>query len=446
MSPGCLAGARMDDLVATVDHGGVPIGRHPGTLRLEQRNDGLAWSVELPESRADVREAVERGDLCAGSWRMVVGRDEWRGDVRHIHEVRELRDVSVVSSPAYAASVVEHRSQPATSPPAGPTPGPAQRAGGLRVEDRTDDAPSLDSRVSDAIRSVRLGEVRSLTTTSADPIAPPELATFLWDRLRPMSIALASGLRIIETDRESITWPRLTADVDPTWTAETVQIPAGDPGFADMTATPKKLAHRVEMSNEVVDDSDPSAVDVVNAHLATVLSLKLDTAIFEANPATTPNSIRGLRWTPGVQQVDMGADGAALGDYDVFIEAVGMLRAANVPGPYAIAAHPSVLTALELLKEEATSNLQLGQPADMPPFFVSSALSTTETKGINADTRSAYVYAPAQVVLVRRKDAEIELDRSRLFDRDMSEMRAKLRADLLVPNPESVVRVVGIRV
>jgi HK97 family phage major capsid protein len=430
----------------------VPIGRHPGTLRLEQRSDGLAWSVELPESRADVREAVERGDLCAGSWRMVVGRDEWRGDVRHIHEVRELRDVSVVSSPAYAASVVEHRSQqqperPA-APPAGPTPGPAQRTGGLRVEDRTADAtPTLDSRVSDAIRSVRLGEVRSLTTTSAEPIAPPELSTWMWDRLRPLSIALASGLRIIPTDRESITWPKLTADVDPSWVAETDQIPAGDPGFASLTATPRKLSHRVELSNEVVDDSDPSAVDVVNTHLSTVLSLKLDTAIFEANPAVTPNSIRGLRWTAGIQQVDMGPDGAALGDYDVFIEAIGLLRAANVRGPYAIAAHPSVLTALELLKEEvAGSNVQLAAPAGLPPFYVSSALSTTEPKGINADTRSAYVYAPAQVVLVRRKDAEVELDRSRLFDRDMSEMRCKLRADLLVPNPQAVVRVGGIRV
>jgi HK97 family phage major capsid protein len=240
----------------------------------------------------------------------------------------------------------------------------------------------------------------------------------------------------------------LTADVDPTWTAETVQIPAGDPAFGTLTATPKKLAHRVELSNEIVDDSsDPSAVDVVNSHLATVLSLKLDTAIFEGNPAVTPNSIRGLRWTAGVQTIDMGADGAALGDYDPFIEAIGLLRAANVPGPYAVATHPSTLTALELLKEEAAgSNVQLGRPADMPPFFVSSALSTTEAKGINADTRSAYVYSPAQVVLVRRKDAEIELDRSRLFDRDMSEMRCKLRADLLVPNPQAVVRVVGIRV
>ncbi len=140
----------------------------------------------------------------------------------------------------------------------------------------------------------------------------------------------------------------------------------------------------------------------------------------------------------------MGTDGAALGDYDPFIEAVAKLRAANVPGPFAIAAHPNVLRDLELLKEDATSNLQLGRPAGLPPFHTSSQLSTSETKGTSNNTSSAYVYAPAQVVLVRRKDAEIELDRSRLFDQDMSEIRAKLRCDLIVPNPVSVVRITGI--
>ena len=42
------------------------------------------------------------------------------------------------------------------------------------------------------------------------------------------------------------------------------------------------------------------------------------------------------------------------------------------------------------------------------------------------------------------QDADIELDRSRLFDKDMSEFRGKLRADLLAPNPASIVRVTGV--
>ncbi len=110
IEPGALAAAKLDDLVATVDHVGIPIGRYPTTLELEDRSDGAHWSVQLPESRSDVREAVERGDLRAGSWRMVVASDEWRGDVRHVKAIAELRDVSVVTAPAYPTAATEYRS------------------------------------------------------------------------------------------------------------------------------------------------------------------------------------------------------------------------------------------------------------------------------------------------------------------------------------------------
>ena len=129
---GALDGASLDELVAVVEHAGVPIGRHPRTLELEDRDDGLHWSVEPPRARQDVVEAVERGDLRSGSWRMCVARDRWVGDVRHIERIAELRHVALTATPAYPSAAVELRSQPnpaeeATMPdtPApAPTPAP----------------------------------------------------------------------------------------------------------------------------------------------------------------------------------------------------------------------------------------------------------------------------------------------------------------------------------
>jgi phage head maturation protease len=112
IEPRALDGANVDNLVCTVEHAGVPIGRHPGTLALEQRSDGLHWAVEPPASRQDIVEAVQRGDLRSGSWRMVVARDRWDGDTRHIEAISELRDVSLVAAPAYPSAAVELRSQP----------------------------------------------------------------------------------------------------------------------------------------------------------------------------------------------------------------------------------------------------------------------------------------------------------------------------------------------
>lgn len=43
-----------------------------------------------------------------------------------------------------------------------------------------------------------------------------------------------------------------------------------------------------------------------------------------------------------------------------------------------------------------------------------------------------------------RKETRVERDSSRLFNSDQSELRAIMRADLAVPNPKAVVRVLGL--
>src|SRR5215207_9929256 len=119
---GALANADLGDLIATREHDRSKLlGRHPSTLTTEDRDDGFAWAVELPNSPAgnDVRVAVERGDLRATSWRMVVARDRWDGDVRHVERIAELLDVTVTAAPAYAAAAAELRSQPDLRPTAG---------------------------------------------------------------------------------------------------------------------------------------------------------------------------------------------------------------------------------------------------------------------------------------------------------------------------------------
>jgi hypothetical protein len=78
------------------------------------------------------------------------------------------------------------------------------------------------------------------------------------------------------------------------------------------------------------------------------------------------------------------------------------------------------------------------------PVYVSGLLSTAETQGTAVNASSVYVYNAAEVVYVRRSEVELELDRSRLFNSDQSELRAKLRGDLIVPNPSAVVRIAGV--
>jgi HK97 family phage major capsid protein len=59
-------------------------------------------------------------------------------------------------------------------------------------------------------------------------------------------------------------------------------------------------------------------------------------------------------------------------------------------------------------------------------------------------TGSVLVYDPPQQVVVRRQDVSVELDRSRLFNYDQSEIRAIARVDFIVPNPKSIVHMSGV--
>ena len=464
LAPTCLSNAVTDDLIATVNHDVSRIlGRFPTTLRIEQRSDGLAWECDLPNGPTgqDVREAVRRGDLKATSWRMVVGKDRWDGTRRTVEEIRELRDVSIVANPSYRTTA-ELRSQPQPHvSPVAPVTEPEEAdvpdqtpAGGLTIEDRaaTDDQPTVEQRVLDVLRGVPKGEARDLSTATVANVSPPELSDYLFQKLRPTSVALRSGIATLSTMRESIQWPMLTTDITPGFVAEGTQIPETDPGFATLTATPRKIAARTVVNNEVIDDSDPSITDALTAHLGTLIALKLDLAIYQGDG--TNNSIVGLRNIAGLQTISMGTNGSAFTNLDPFAQAIGQLQTANAPGPYAIVMHPSTWQALSMLKEGTGYNRPLLEqfPVNAPqpsiygcPVYVSSQISVADTQGTTTTATSAYVYAPSQVVLVRRQDFSAQLDRSRLFDMDQSEMRGTLRADLLVPNPSAVVRIVGIK-
>ncbi len=454
IEPGALNVAKLDDLVVTVDHAGVPLGRYPHTLELEDRAGGLHWAVTPPASRVDIREAIERRDLNGGSWRMRVARDEWRGDVRYVHEIAELLDVAVVVTGAYSAEAapVEIRSAPEH-----PTPAVApEKEIEMQVEDRTQGAglavedrsvapePTVEERVLEAIRSVHKGESRSLATTTAAAIAPDDVSNFLFEKLSPQSVLLRSGVRVIATNRDQVVFPKLSGDVTPAFYNELQAITASDPTFVSLTATPRKLAALVQMSNEIVDDSDPSIVDILNTHIARILALRLDIAAFEGS-GTAPE-IRGLRNVAGITTQSMGANGAALTNLDPISDAIATLEANNATAG-AIVMPPRTFNAIRKLKTADGAPL-LGDGVNATtarvfgvPVYVSGQLSTTETQGTATNASSIYVYDAGQVVLVRRNDASIELDRSRLFNQDASEMRGTLRADLLVPNPTAVVRI-----
>jgi HK97 family phage prohead protease len=131
------------------------------TLRLSVDETGLLYDVDLPASRADVFELVERGDVRQSSFAFVTFEDDWSMTdqgfpKRSLVSVR-LVDVAPVNTPAYLDTSVGKRDN---------TRGVALRSLATKV-----DAPFDDVLAAEDLR-------KFLVRTDQDGGAKPKPKTF----------------------------------------------------------------------------------------------------------------------------------------------------------------------------------------------------------------------------------------------------------------------------
>lgn len=105
--PGVLARHNHDDNMLLGTTGA-------GTLRLSVDDVGLVYDVDLPKSRGDIYELVQRGDVRQSSFAFISYEDEWatsdQGFPLRTLVSGRLMDVASVNSPAYEDTSVGIRS------------------------------------------------------------------------------------------------------------------------------------------------------------------------------------------------------------------------------------------------------------------------------------------------------------------------------------------------
>jgi HK97 family phage major capsid protein len=320
------------------------------------------------------------------------------------------------------------------------------------IERRTEEkrfVPASQSGIPEKKRGGVFGiELRALVEGSGAGavIAPDDWSANFVDRLAAESVMLQTGVRRITTTRDVLHLPRIDSDPSAAWVSEAGTISSSDPGYTDVTATPRKLASLQTITNELIADSNPDVISLLEMQVTRALALKFDFSCFEGSG--TPPEIRGLKNVVGITLDATLA--AAIANLDVFASAIATLETNNAHAS-AIVMHPRVWGTLSKIKEATASNnkplLQdsagsAGQAVVRKiygvPVYLSSQLSIVEGAGTES---SAYVFDASQVIAVFRQDTTIVLDRSRLFNTDQSELRTILRADLIVPNPLAVVRI-----
>ncbi len=283
----------------------------------------------------------------------------------------------------------------------------------------------------------------SIGTDSAGGLTVPTiLLTQIIDRLRERSCMFQAGARSIVLDTgKSTTIAAINSDPVATWRAENADVNVSDMSFTPVSFTPKSLAVMVVASRELLEDS-LNLNDALVMSLSNSFASELDrVGLIGAGTGSEP---KGVSRVTGVGSYSMGTNGGTLASYDPFIEALGILQAANAFDPTACIISPRTNKQISLLKD--TLNQPLRRPEGLAnlPFLVTSKLPINEVQGgSSAASRAVMGYFP-DVLFGIRSALQIEILREKYADKLQYGILAHLRADVAVAHAANFCNIVGL--
>ena len=280
------------------------------------------------------------------------------------------------------------------------------------------------------------------TSSLGGVLIPTPMSASIIDLARNQAIVMRAGASTVPMTANTLKMGKVTGDMTASW-AENEAITASEMSFDSMTFTAKALAAICTISIELLEDAG-NINGLIENSIASALALELDrAALFGSGTGSEP---KGLFGTTGVQVVDMGTNGAALTNFDPFVNALGRLLDANaVPG--AIVFAPRTATALALLKD--TTNQPLVAPAAYASAtkLTSNQIPVNLTHGTASNASVAFVGEWANLMVALRTGLTLEASRvagADSFSKMQVMIRAYLRADVQVSRADHFSMVTGI--
>ena len=265
----------------------------------------------------------------------------------------------------------------------------------------------------------------------------------IWsDKLYELIVAKATAIQLCEQvtmESDTLFFPKVTAASTAYFVSEAATITGSQPTFAQLTLNPRKVAGLIQLSSEVMEDSNPSVMNVVMERLATDIALKIDSEIY--NGTTTVGGYLGFRASTTVSSTDV-AGGEINTDH--ISNAIEKLQSENIE-PTDLVIHPKLLNKLRKLKTLTTGS---NEPLLNLVSFGSTPLGngvigkiwginviTTTQLPVNLTTVTTVPDTLTDAVLVARgkcgifaRRRELTMNRFYLIDTDDWKIQANMRA------------------
>lgn len=293
----------------------------------------------------------------------------------------------------------------------------------------------------------------SQTIAAGGALVPMEYSKDFIDLLRAKAVVRNMGVSTYNLRGDTLMVAGQSAGVSVSWIAEGAnkETYKDEPTFMQKQMVLKEVIGLVQIQNNLLADSSPAADDIVKRDLVSALRNAEDLAFIQGLGGNQP---MGIANDPLVTTTTLGGGNGAIPTYDDLMDAMYTIEAAN--GTYTgWVAHPRTKNTLRQLKDGSGRYLlELGNVAKglndqllgMPVGW-----STQVPVNLTAGTGTALSYlilANWPEFLIGQKEG-IELVATDVggtsFQYDQTWVRAVLRVDCMVRQPNEFIVIAGIK-
>lgn len=262
---------------------------------------------------------------------------------------------------------------------------------------------------------------------------PTVLSSQIIDLARNQTRVLQAGARIFPMQNKKLDVAKWVSDPSMAWHTEAATISPSDATIGKVTLDAQALAGLTVLSRELLEDAD-GVDDELRQAFASVLALKVDQgALYGTGTAPEP---RGVKNTSGIIPAEMGANGAALTNYDPLVDAVGTLRDNN-ENPTGIIYSPRTARALAKLKDTTNQPLTVPGYLDGVSRYETNQVPNNLTQGTSSLASDIFTADWRQLYVGVRTQLQITVLSERYADTGQIGLLAWWRGDFAVARPKA---------
>lgn len=280
-------------------------------------------------------------------------------------------------------------------------------------------------------------------------LVPEEYVTEIRERIMAQSVIRSLGVTTYPMATDTLNVPRITGGATHYWVAENADITSTDPTFGQLVLSAKLLAALLKLSNQLINDSSPSAEAAVRRDTAKVIALGEDFAFIQGTG--TGNQPTGILNTSGIASVSLGANGATPTFDNVYDTLYEVEFANGMASGWVM--HPRTKNTMRKIKDSQNNYIYNVAPSmKEPDTLVGLPVKLTTQVPINltvgSNTDNSYVLCGQwdEAVIGERAGIEFATDQSgSAFVAYQTWIRAIERIDFGLRTPGVFCKMVGVR-